>query len=69
MTDIIASCHAKGVPVFDIALRNFLLTDDLNLRIVDFANSTLVPQSTDITRVNVDGCTVGLDLLYLSNVL
>ncbi len=68
-TDIIGHCHERGVLVFDIALRNFLLTDDLNLRIIDFANSMLVPQSMDITQVNVDGCTAGLDLLHLSNVI
>ena len=68
-TDIIASCHGKGVLVFDIALRNFLLADDFSLRIIDFANSTLVSQDMYITRVNKDGCTATLDLLHLSNVI
>ena len=67
-TDVIGYCHKRGVLVFDIALRNFLLTDDLNLRLIDFANSVLVPQNTDITRVDIDGCTAELDLLQLSNV-
>ncbi|KAK3069947.1 hypothetical protein LTR53_011304 [Teratosphaeriaceae sp. CCFEE 6253] len=67
--EIIARCHARGVLVFDIALRNFLLTDGLNLRIIDFANSTLVPLSVDITRTSVDGCTVRLDMFHLSNVI
>ena len=68
-TDIIARCHEKGVLVFDIALRNFLLADDFSLRIVDFANSALVPPSVDITQVNMEGCTARLDLLHLSNVI
>jgi len=68
-TEIIARCHDKGVLVFDIALRNFLLADDFSLRIIDFTNSSLLPQDEDITRVNVDGCTAGLDLLHLSNVI
>ncbi|KAK3114509.1 hypothetical protein LTR53_007113 [Teratosphaeriaceae sp. CCFEE 6253] len=70
-TDIIARCHERGVLVFDIALRNFVLTENLDLRIIDFANSSLVPlsPSIDFSRVNVIGCTAGLDLLHLSNVI
>jgi serine/threonine protein kinase len=68
-TDIIARCHKKGILVFDIALRNFLLADDFSLRLIDFANSAPVPESMDITRVDVDGCTARLDLLHLSNII
>lgn len=68
-TDTIACCHEKGVLVLDIALRNFLLTDDFDLRIIDFANSSLVSQEVDITKVNIDGGTVLLDLLYLATVI
>ncbi|PPJ51711.1 hypothetical protein CBER1_08916 [Cercospora berteroae] len=68
-TEIISRCHERGVLVFDIALRNFVLADDFSLRIIDFANSTLVPQSEDIAQANVDGCTATLDLLHLSNVI
>lgn len=68
-TEIIARCHERGVLIFDIALRNFLLADDSSLRIIDFANSTLVPQGTDITHAKENGCTALLDLLHLSNVI
>lgn len=50
----------------DIAPRNFLLTAELDLRIIDFANSLLISQEADITKFNIDGCTVLLDILYLS---
>ncbi|KAF2208996.1 hypothetical protein CERZMDRAFT_24850, partial [Cercospora zeae-maydis SCOH1-5] len=66
-TEIIARCHDRGVLVFDIALRNFLLADDFSLRIIDFANSSLAPEGEDINHVNVDGYTARIDLLHLSN--
>jgi hypothetical protein len=53
----------------DIALRNFLLTDEFDLRIIDFANSSLVEPHMDITKVDIYGGTVLLDLLYLSTVI
>lgn len=68
-TNTVAHCHERGVLVFDVALRNFLLADDFSLRIIDFANSSLVPRSADITEANVDGCTARLDLFHLSNVI
>lgn len=67
--DIIARCHERGVLVLDIALRNFLLTDEFDLRIIDFTNSSLVSRDVDITKVNIDGGTAALDLLYLSAVI
>ncbi|SMQ45622.1 unnamed protein product [Zymoseptoria tritici ST99CH_3D7] len=54
-TDVIARCHESGVLVLDIALRNFLLTDEFDLRIVDFANSSLVSREADITKTKING--------------
>lgn len=68
-TDIIARCHQKGILVFDIALRNFLLADDYSLRLIDFANSAPLPESMDIAHADVDGCTAKLDLLHLSSII
>ncbi|KAK0260920.1 hypothetical protein LTR91_002138 [Friedmanniomyces endolithicus] len=68
-TDTNARCHEKGVLVFDIATRNFVLTDDLDLRIIDFSNSSLLPLSVDINLAAVDGSTVKVDLLHLSCVI
>ncbi|SMR44155.1 unnamed protein product [Zymoseptoria tritici ST99CH_3D1] len=52
---VIARCHESGVLVLDIALRNFLLTDEFDLRIVDFANSSLVSREADITKTKING--------------
>lgn len=68
-TESIASCHERGVLVFDIALRNFLLADDFSLRLIDFSNSPLIPTTEDTTLAEVDGSTVKLDLLHLANVI
>jgi hypothetical protein len=68
-TDVIARCHEKGVLVYDIALRNFLLADDFSLRLIDFANSAPLPESMDIARADIDGCTARLDLLHLSCII
>lgn len=68
-TDTIARCHQRGVLIFDIALRNFLLADDLTLRLIDFSNSSLLPPDTNIVEANADGCTVQVDLLHLSSVI
>ena len=68
-TGAIVSCHQKGILVFDIALRNFLLADDFSLRLIDFANSAPVPDCMDIARADVDGFTARLDLFHLSNII
>jgi hypothetical protein len=57
------------VLVFDIALRDFLHADDLELRMIDFANSAPLPPGTDVARANVGGGTARVDLFNLSNVV
>ena len=69
IVDVILRCHENHVLVFDIALRNFLLTDDLSIRIIDFQNRSLVPVDIDMDEAHEDGCTVQLDMLHLSSVI
>ena len=68
-SDCVARCHERRVLVFDIALRNFLLTDDLDLRMIDFANSALLPVDADLSKADVDGLTVKVDILHFANVV
>jgi serine/threonine protein kinase len=68
-TECVARCYGRMVLIFDIALRNFLLTDDLDLRMVDFANSSLLPLDGDVSKADVDGGTVKVDILHLANVV
>jgi serine/threonine protein kinase len=67
--ECVARCHERRVLVFDIALRNFLLTDEFDLRMIDFANSSLLPVDEDVSKADVDGLTVKVDILHLANVV
>lgn len=69
ISDIVARCHEKHVLIFDISLRNCVFATDYSIRLIDFANSVLVPAQEEMTMVEVDGCTVKLDLLHLANVI
>ena len=68
-TECVARCHERRVLVFDIALRNFLLTEDLDLRMIDFANSALLELEADVSKADVDGGTAKVDMFHLSNVI
>ncbi|KAF2764820.1 hypothetical protein EJ03DRAFT_281362 [Teratosphaeria nubilosa] len=70
-TEALVYCHERKVIVFDIALRNYVLEEDLSLRMIDFANSALLPEGpdTDISKADVEGCTTALDIFHLSNVI
>lgn len=67
--DVVALCHEKRVLIFDIALRNILLTEDLHIRLIDFANSALLPEDTNMVEANESGCTLQIDLLHLGSVI
>ena len=68
-TECVAMCHERRVLVFDIALRNFLLTEDFDLRMIDFANSALLELDADVSKADVDGGTAKVDIFHLSNVI
>ncbi|KAI6843459.1 hypothetical protein KC340_g14035 [Hortaea werneckii] len=68
-TKAIAGCHERGILVFDIAIRNFLLADGFSLRLIDFSNSSLVPTGEDFALAEIDGSTAKMDLLHLANVI
>nr|POF12852.1 putative camp-dependent protein kinase catalytic subunit [Quercus suber] len=69
IVDVVASCHAKRVLIFDIALRNFLLAKDWSIKIIDFANSVLFSEDIDMSTADDGGCTANLDMLHLGNVI
>jgi serine/threonine protein kinase len=69
IVNAIAGCHERHVFVFDIALRNILLTEKWSIRIIDFANSVLLGLDVEVSEAEKDGCTVRLDLLHLGNVI
>jgi len=73
IVDVIAACHGRGVLVFDIALRNFLLADDWSIRAIDFANSSLLTETDFETRTTTladsQGYTAEMDMLHVANVM
>ncbi|KAL1954089.1 hypothetical protein VTO42DRAFT_1777 [Malbranchea cinnamomea] len=57
--------HTAKVLVFDIAPRNFLLADDLSLRMIDFGQAAVFPLDTDITTACDNGLTALVDIVHL----
>ena len=62
MTNIISSSkavhhilHIAKVLIFDIAFRNFLLTDKLSLKMIDFDQAAVSSPDTGMTTGNDDG--------------
>ncbi|KAH0150153.1 hypothetical protein KCU67_g10780, partial [Aureobasidium melanogenum] len=67
--DALIACHNKRILVFDIALRNFMLDGDLNLKLIDFANSSLLQPDEDTELVDEDGNTAEIGILHVTNVI
>lgn len=61
----ICHIHSSNVLVDDIALRNFLIADDMSLKMIDFGQCSLFPQDIDITTASDNGMTVQADLFHL----
>lgn len=66
--DAFIACHNKRILVFDIALRNLVLDCDLNVKLIDFANSYCLKIDEDTELVD-DGYTAEIDLLHITNVI
>lgn len=69
ITDIIARCHERRVLLYDIALRNIVLTNEHEIRLIDFANSVLLPEDVDVSQAAVGGYSMAVELLHLANVI
>jgi len=61
--------HRSKVLIDDIALRNFLITDDLLVKMIDFGQSTVFPECTDITMANDNGLTALVDLFHVGCII
>lgn len=69
LVETLEDCHEHRVLIFDISLQNILLDQNMRVRIIDFANSILLPQEADIIGTELDGWSVKLDLLRLGFVI
>lgn len=68
-TKIIRNCHEARVLLFDIAMRNFVVSDDMTLRAIDFAAADVLPYGTDMVTADRDGMTVQVDLFHLGCII
>ena len=65
----ILSFHRAKVLLDDIAVRNFLIAEDLSLRLIDFGQCSIFPEDTDMSTANDGGCTVQTDIFHLGCVI
>ena len=65
MVESLARCHEARVLVYDVSLRNFVLDKDDKIRLLDFADSSLLPLETGMNELDDDGCSAKLDMLHL----
>lgn len=65
MTRTICHIHRRRVLIDDIALRNFLVAPDQSLKLVDFGESSLLSEDTDMATANDHGITVSADIFHM----
>lgn len=67
---IVRRCHQKSVLLNDIALRNFMMTDDdLSIVMIDFGQCRLFDQASGMTLSSGDGSGAEVDIFQLGCVL
>ncbi|KAL6715346.1 hypothetical protein ACLMJK_007612 [Lecanora helva] len=61
--------HEAKVLVFDTALRNILVADDLSLKMIDFGQCKVLPLDADVNHVDIDGLSAKVDIFQLGNII
>lgn len=69
MAHTLAHVHNCRVLIGDVRLDNFLLEDDMSIKLIDFSNSTLLPLGWDMQKPDKDGYSVLSDLGELGAVI
>lgn len=62
MASTIRYVHSKHVIVADIATRNFLVADDLSIKLCDFTESTIMPLDVNMDEADDSGYSVQTDI-------
>ena len=62
MARALVHVHDRRVLAADIATRNFLLSADLNVKLSDFNQSTILPLNTDMETVDDSGYSIYTDI-------
>jgi len=69
MTRTICYIHKMRVLIDDITLRNLLIAPDKSLKLVDFGESSLFPEETDMAMANDHGVTIFADIFHVGCVI
>ncbi|KAL4993875.1 serine/threonine-protein kinase HT1 [Aspergillus recurvatus] len=69
MARALEQIHGKSVLVADIAARNFLLDSNLNIRICDFSEASILPIETEMESADDNGFSVQTDIGLLGAVM
>jgi len=62
-------CHEARILVADIALRNLLIDEHLNMFMIDFSNSYIFEDDAVIADLRQEDYTPKMDMLYLGSVI
>jgi len=68
MARALVHVHDRRVLAADIATRNFLLSADLDVKLSDFNQSTILPLNTDMETVDDSGYSIYTDIGQLGTV-
>ena len=68
LADTLCYIHGRGVMVYDIALRNILVDDDLSLRYIDFGQSSIIPLESETSESLVHKRSTSSDSSQLTTV-
>ncbi|KAL8838916.1 MAG: hypothetical protein Q9170_001953 [Blastenia crenularia] len=61
--------HQRKILVEDLALRNFLLADDMSIKMIDFGNCSVLPLDADLALFDEDGLNLRTEIFNLGCLL
>ena len=61
--------HRRRILVFDLGLRNLMIDDNNDLKMIDFGQASVFPLDSDINQVDDDGMTAQVDIFHLGCLL
>lgn len=67
--DAIAACHESSVLVFDVFLRNLMITNDMGVKLLDFSQSCCAPLDADLQNFEDAGASTALDIAHLGSII
>ena len=69
MASTIRHVHGQSVIIADIGTRNFLVADDLSIKLCDFTESTIMPLDVNMDEADDSGYSVQTDIGQIGAVM